>query len=72
VGNLWKNLPAEEKRIWEEMAEKEKEEHRAYVAPCKRLSKYRSSSPQPKSGLQVPTYVSKIRGRSTPQKEGVC
>lgn len=28
VGNLWKSLPAEEKRIWEEQAEKEKEEHR--------------------------------------------
>lgn len=29
VGNLWKSLPVDEKRIWEEMAEKEKEEHRA-------------------------------------------
>lgn len=32
VGTLWKNLPPETKKVWEGLAEKEKEEHRKYVA----------------------------------------
>jgi hypothetical protein len=31
VGQMWKKLPAEERRFWERAAEKEKEEHKKSV-----------------------------------------